>query len=57
MTICTITPRKVFNSFVQPAVEARRTGDKSPLSGAVADTRKILGNNCYGYQIMRDQNI
>ena len=45
-------PHKVFNSFVQSVFDARRAGDKSPLSGVVAETMKFLGNSSYGYQIM-----
>ena len=52
-SICTIhTARKVFNSFVQSVVDARRAGDENPLSGVVAETIKLLGNSSYGYQIM-----
>ena len=43
-------PRKVFNSFVQSVVDARRAGDENPLSGVVAQTMKLLGNSSYGYQ-------
>ena len=46
------TPHKVFNSFVQSVVDARRAGDENPLSGVVAETMKLLGNSFYGYQIM-----
>ena len=46
------TPHKVFNSFVQSVVDARRAGDENPLSGVVAETMKLLGNSSYGYQIM-----
>ena len=44
------TPRKCFNNFVQSDVDAR--SDENPLSGVVAETRKLLGNSSYGYQIM-----
>ena len=33
-------------------VDARREGDENPLSGVVAETMKLSGNSCYGYQIM-----
>ena len=46
------TPHKVFNSFIQSVVDARRAGDENPLSGVVAETMKLLGNSSYGYQIM-----
>ena len=46
------TPRKCFNSFVQAAVDARRKGDENPNSSTVAETMKLLGNSCYGYQKM-----
>ena len=46
------TPHKVFNSFVQSVVDARRAGDEHPLFGVVAETMKLLGNSSYGYQIM-----
>ena len=40
-----------FNSFVQFVVDARRAGDENPLSGVVAETRKLLGNIPFGYQL------
>ena len=46
------TQRKVFNSFVQSVVDARRGGDENLLSGVVAETMKFLGNSSYDYQIM-----
>ena len=46
------TPRKCFNSFVQAAVDARRKSDENLNSSVVAETMKLLANNCYGYQIM-----
>ena len=39
------TPRKCFNNFVQPVVEARREEDEKPQSGFVAETMKLLGNS------------
>ena len=45
-------PRKCFNKFVQSVVDARREGDENPLSGVVSETKKLLGNSSYGYQIM-----
>ena len=57
--VCTIihrfveyTPKKCFNRFVQAAVVARRRGDENPISSVVAETKKLLANNSYGYQIM-----
>ena len=46
------TPHKVFNSFVQSAVDARQTGNEKSLSGVVAETLKLVGNCSYGYQIL-----
>ena len=46
------TPRKSFNKFVQSAVDARRQGDENPNSSVVAETKKLLANSSYGYQIM-----
>ena len=47
------TPRKVFNSFVQSVVDARRTDDdENPLSGVLVKTMKLLGISSYGYQSM-----
>ena len=46
------SPRKCFNNFVQPAVDARRQGDENPNSSVVAETMKLLANSSYGYQIM-----
>ena len=45
-------PRKCFNNFVQSAVDARRQGDENPNSSVVAETKKLLANSSYGYQIM-----
>ena len=42
------TPKKCFSSFVQSAVNARRQGNGSPNSSAVAETMKFLANNSYG---------
>ena len=50
-------PRKTFNKFVQSIVDARREGDENPLSGVVAETKKLLGNSSYGYKIMIDRYI
>ena len=36
------TPHKVFNSFVQCVVDARRAGDENSLSGVVTETMKLL---------------
>ena len=46
------TPVKCFNKFVQSAVDARREEDENPNSSVVAETRKLLANRSYGYQIM-----
>ena len=46
------TPKKCFNSFVQPAVNARRQRNENPNSSVVAETMKFLANSSSGYQIM-----
>ena len=46
------TPIKCFNTFVQSLVDARRGGEENPDSSVVAETMNLLGNSCYGYQIM-----
>ena len=46
------TPKKCFNSFVQSAVDARWQSDENPNSSVVAETKKLLANSSYGYQIM-----
>ena len=46
------TPRKIFNSFVQSVIDARRAVDENPLSGVVVETMKLLGKSSYGYQII-----
>ena len=46
------TPKKIFNSFVQSAGDARRQVDENPNSSVVAETMKLLANSSYGYQIM-----
>ena len=46
------TPKKCFNSFVQPAVDPRRQGEENPNLSVVAETIKLLANSSYGYQIM-----
>ena len=46
------TLKKCFNTFVQSAVDARRQGGENPSSSIVAETRKLLANSSYGYQIM-----
>ena len=45
-------PVKCFNNFLQSGVNARREGDENPNSSFVAETRKLLANSYYGYQIM-----
>ena len=37
---------------MQSAVDARREGDENPNSSVVAETKKLLANSSYGYQIM-----
>ena len=44
-------PVKCFNNIVQSAVNARREGDENSNSSVVAETRKLLANSSYGYQI------
>ena len=46
------TPVNCFNIFVQSVVDARREGDENPNSRFVAETKKLLANSSYGYQIM-----
>ena len=46
------TPNKCFNSFVESAVEARTHGDENPNLCVFAETRKLLANSSYGYQII-----
>ena len=43
---------KCSNKFFQSAVNARREGDENPNSSVVTDTKKLLANSSYGYQIM-----
>ena len=45
-------PRIFFHFFVQSVIDARREGDKTSLLGVVAKTKKFLGNNSYGYQLV-----
>ena len=46
------TPKKCSSSFVQSDVNARRQGDENPISSVVAETRELLANSSYGYEIM-----
>ena len=46
------TPKKCFSSFGQSVVNARRQGDENLNSSEVAETKKLLANSSYGYQIM-----
>ena len=46
------TPRKCFDNFVEPAVDALRQGDENPKTGVVAKTMQLVANSSYGYQIM-----
>ena len=43
---------KYFNKFVQSAANARLHGHENPNSSVVAETRKLLTNNSFGYQNM-----
>ena len=45
-------PRKCFNKFVQSVVDIRGEGDENPLSGVVAETKKLLSNSSYVYKII-----
>ena len=47
-----IIPVNCFNKFVQSAVNALRKGDENPNSSVVAETKKLLANSSYVYQIM-----
>ena len=49
------TPKKCFNSFVKSAVNAPRQGDENPNSSVVAETKKLLANSSFGYQ-MKDRS-
>ena len=54
-TICRFVeyaPVKCFIKFVQSAVDARLKGHENPNSSVAAETRKLLTNSSYGYQIM-----
>ena len=46
------TPKKIFNSFLQAAVDARRISDENSKSSVMAEKMKLLANSSYGYQIM-----
>ena len=46
------TRKKCLNSFVRAAMDARRKNDKNPNSSVVVETRKLLANSSYGYQVM-----
>ena len=46
------TPKKIFSSFVQSTVNARRQGDENLNPSVVAETMRFLANSSYGYQIM-----
>ena len=46
------TLKKCFNSFVKAPVDAGRKSDENPNSSVVAETKKLLANSSYGYQIM-----
>ena len=50
------TPRNCFNTFVRSVVDARSGGEENPDSSVVAETKKLLGNSSYGYQIMNKSN-
>ena len=43
---------KCFNKFVQSAINSRLHGHENPNSSGVAETRKLLANNSFGYQNM-----
>ena len=46
------SPKKRFNSFVRSPVDARRQSNENPNSSLVAETKKLLANSSYGYQIL-----
>ena len=46
------TLNKCFKSFLQPLSDARRAVDEITESSVLAETRKLMGNSYYGYQIM-----
>ena len=45
-------PVEYINNIVQSAVNARREGGENQHSSVVAETKKLLANSSYGYQIM-----
>ena len=42
----------MLQHFCSAVVDARRAVDENPDSSVVAETKKLLGNNSYGHQIM-----
>ena len=46
------TPRKRFNNLGRSTVDACPEADENPNSNVVAETRKLLANSSYVYQIM-----
>ena len=45
-------PRNCLHTFVQCAIDALRQGDENSNTSVVAETKKLLANSSYGYQIM-----
>ena len=45
-------PKKCFNNFVQSVVNTWRQGNEGSDSSVVAETKRMLSNSSYGYQIM-----
>ena len=52
LTASLVHAKNFFNSFAQSAVDARRQGDESPNSSVVVETKQLVANSSYGYQVM-----
>ena len=46
------TPKKLFNSFVQSTVDARRQTDENTNSWVTAETKKLLANSSHSCRII-----
>ena len=45
-------PKKCFNDFVQSSVDASGQRDEKPNSSLAAESKELLANSLYGYQIV-----